>query len=551
MKHRDVRATVTFDLEPEDEAPSGVPDDAHARGTDPRPSVAGRVARTVRAWSPRRRFVVAGTLVGLAVAGFGAVRVVDAVHDQTLRARVATAPGGVVSLAHAPARLWRTEIDHPEPLALMDGLLVVSERASTTGSGIGDGLTLKALDPDDGHVRWSTTVGGARSCGTAPGPTGWGRDVGTAAELVCLTGPAGGRVVVVGEGGRVTAERALRGRTAGEVALAVPGAVLRVSRVGSPVPAPPFVDGALSAAFATRDLRVRLEDAQTGAERWAATVPGSSAPAGTAIDTMYLCSHWSADAAEVETVDDQSGLSSDIGARRVSLRACGIAATVDLATGAIVQRVDPFDPSAGWDPGAVPLDGAGYATRLPSDGSGVEVDRIWREDGSLVSDVVGPVALPSSTDGSPADVLLTNGLQGLAAFDPADATKLWVHASQGAVPIARSARVLVVAVGGDVVALAPRTGRELWNRPVLAPEPDSSGHPEQLVRAFTDGHRVVLVGLLNGGFLDGDGNGDVWLHALDLSTGELLWRVERRGPLPQSIGGRLYEVGADAVVALG
>lgn len=548
--------TVTFDLVPDDGA---VPDDggAPAGEAEVPPSAVGRLLRALAAWPRRRKVVAVTSVVGLVVATAGVVVTLDAVRDRQTSLRLAAAPGGVISLADAPEQLWRTELASPELVAVMGGLLVVADRQFWSERTDDEGVVLAGVDPVDGTVRWSTEVEGADWCGGAqPAPGGmWGGGLGEATALVCPTRLPEPGVAVVGTDGQVTARRALDGPVDGEVVLAAPGAVLRLARVGTPS------DGVLDVQtlaedFPTRDLTVRLEDAVTGVVRWETTVPGGTAPAGTPAEWVYRCTDLGSDGSSVGSVSDSNGSYSwEVRPREVWVETCGVNASLDLATGEVVRSVDAFDTTGGWDPGSVPLDGGGYATRLPRDSESDdallgEVNRVWRQDGTVVGDVTGSIALPTATDGSPADVLLTVGPAGLSAFDPADATQLWVR-TRGGQPLVRTQRVLVVQQGIDLIGLEPRTGRELWTRAPHDPGMGSSDVPVQLVRAFTDGHRVMLMGMSDNEFLDEDGTADLALSALDLATGVTVWTTQRTAPFLQSVGGRLYEIRTDALVALG
>ena len=312
-----------------------------------------------------------------------------------------------------------------------------------------------------------------------------------------------------------------------------------------------LVDGALSEAFTARDLVVRLEDAVTGDVRWETTVPGATAPAGATQDQVGQCLEWD-DAGPGDDVSDRtSGYGWDISVRWLWISACGISASLDLATGEIVRSVNPFEPGAyGWDDRVVALETGDYATRSDEVGSG-ESYHVWRQDGTVAGDIPGGPVLPTATDGSRADVLLAIGFHGLAAYDPADLSELWTRPSAAAWPYARTEHVLVTQDGTAVMGLDPRTGQTLWESDAFDARPDASGHPEQVYQAFTDGRLVVLMTLLNGGIVNDDGTADVRMRALDLATGTLRWTAERTAPLMQPIGGRLYEFATDAVVGLG
>jgi hypothetical protein len=349
----------------------------------------------------------------------------------------------------------------------------------------------------------------------------------------------------------------VEGHTDAETVLAAPEAILRVRRVGTPDDA--RYDGqVLAEDFPTRDMVVRMEDAVTGEVRWETTVPGATAPAGTAVDTMYQCTRWSADGAVAETVTDETdGFSWVLGPGWAWFDTCGVNASIDLGTGAILRSVDPFDPSTGgWDPGIVAVDGGGHAARLPypatsEAATAVETYRVWREDGTVVGDVVGPLATPTVTDGSRPQVLLTMGLSGLAAFDPGDAAPLWTLDGTGGWPVARTEHVLVVQDGFSYIAVDPRTGRERWTVPMVSPTPGDFGNQPYLVAAFTDGRRLMLVEVRDGGLVGEDGTSPLVMRALDLSTGATVWSQERTAAPPAAIDGHLYEFDATGVVRLG
>lgn len=539
--------SFAFPLVPDDEPSPGSP--LPPEGPGALAELFGRIGARLRAM-PRRRLVATGLVLAVLAAGGVATNLaLQTMSRERTDALLVTAPGGVVGLDHVPAVVWRDAAVRPRPIAVMDGLLVVA--SDRTG-----GLTVQALDPQDGAPRWTVLVDDAYTCGEGvPVP---GREVSAVAELVCVTGVNQTGVVVIDGHGKIVAQRALAGRTAsGTVAVAPGGALLRVDRVGPESPAPQLRDGVISGPLVTRDARVRLEDAVTGATRWVATVAGGSAPAGTSGDGLGQCQNVAGDDGAV-TVEPEGGWAINMGARRVWVSACGLDATFDLATGDVVLTREAFAPQElPYSPAVTELDAGGYAIQATGDqrpvGAVDTVTMVYSGAGRFVGDVDGVVAPVSVNDGSPTDLMLTTGSAGFSAYDAADAHLVWKRAVDDVgYPVARTRHVVVAVKGAGLVGLDAATGRSLWTNPLWQQRPGAQNGigASGLIKVVTDGERVVL-------FETEDGSWSsnlpfaVTMTALDVATGATLWTARTTEVLPESVGGHLYRFEQDAVVALG
>lgn len=569
---------VEFDLEPDDElphppvegarpsAPANVPEPPHARR---RPRLSTRARRRVVAGA-------AALAVGLASAGAATWSYRSGV-DLRLSEQLAVAPGGASGLAHAPLADWSASVDRPRPVAVMDGLVVVEEHPDSID---GKGITMEAVDPTSGRVRWTAVVPEGSYCGTVAGAaTAVGPQVGTTDAVVCLTGTSQDGVAVVRPDGRVTTRR-IDGRVSTGLYLPVPGGrLLRVEAVGTaprypalkPDTLPPTLDGPL----VTRDLQVRLEDASTGGTVWDIVVPGAHVPAGTVVWDPQQCVA-QPDGNAPERIEPDGTWMSDVGASIAWLSTCGTDVSIDLATGAILQQRSQFDP--GYQPWLRPvqsLDGGGYTVEDPQRGgtytvtldpgggwsttwdapSAEPTTHVYRRDGSTVGTVEGSVAQPWATDGSPGDLLFTTRKAGVSAYSVDDATRQWTAGASGDVLLLRSAGVVLLGTTAGVRAVDARTGAQRWDDPIWNIASMTSSGIQLglggLVGVFTDGRRVVLVEATSDGGLSPQNAADRRWTALDLATGRTDWVATVGGSVPQSIAGRLVRFDDHAVVGLG
>ncbi len=554
---RERASKVTFGLEPDDEhahqtrAEDAVePDPGWARAPA---DAAAHLLTTLHSWPRGRRVAVAGALALLLAGGAAVAVVIDGARERALAERLATAPGGVVGLEDPPVERWRVALDQPWPVAVVAGALVVASEDDA-------GVTLRALDPDDGAELWATDLGAHGRCGGATGLRQPGADVGVTRDLVCLRGDSSAVAVVDASGGLV-AERPVADRADDELVFPAPdSALLRIARLAPPAPEPRFEAETLLDPLVTRPARVRLEDARTGAARWEVELPAATLAAGARVGSLQACMATTG-VGETPRVDPAQGWSYELDEDRVWVSGCGADAVLDLATGAVLLTRDPFDPQTRpWEPSAVSLDGDGYATAVPPGdppGGAAGATRVWSDDGTVVGEVHGTVMLPLATDGTDPEVLFALGPHGLTAHDPADLSERWSRdpARSGRV-LLRTHREAVVASGSDVVAVDPRTGATRWTNPLWRPLPGAPsdahggvhGGPGSVVDVFTDGHRVVLVQQV--GMDDAYGVTEVRLDALDLRAGDVSWTWSTL-VAPQAIDGRLYTFGFDGVVALG
>jgi outer membrane protein assembly factor BamB len=545
-------ASVVFDLEPEPD------DDRSATGDllpdEPRTTV----WTTVRSW-PRRRVVAGATAVAVVIAAsVGTHLAVDAFRDHRTAARLAAAPGGVVDLSHAPTERWRATMPTPQPLAVVDGLLVVQESAG--GARAGAGVTLHGISLKNGRIRWTAALPDVSSCGNALSSSGLGNaDVGPATSIVCLGGSQQERVVTVGPDGEIQSERTLDAIPDVWFTQALDdGTVLRVAHTGPPATVPKVAadqaTGAwtLKSRLATRGVSIRLDDATTGAMRWERKVDGDSADAGAVLNGYGMCAMnfdgSDLDAATEVTLDVDGGWSFDVDQRWVSLTTCGVDVQVDRDTGELVHHSDTL--SGDWTPRMSALADGGYMVPLPADdpqsGGYNDRSRIVRADGSVAGEVPGPVLNPMATDGTPSDVLIVQTPTGQAAYAPGESKPRWnVPALGGGGPVlAQAAGVVVANDSSQVVALDVVTGKTLWSSRLE----DANGF---VMNAYTDGRRVVVITAVPDadGTIDGDSL-TRWT-ALDLSTGHRDWSAPAKGNFPFLVGGHLVRFEHDAVVALG
>lgn len=548
---------VAIELVPGAELP---PDEGDAGGPDAPDVPRSRLRDTLRR-VPRRRVIAAAAVAALALgAGVGVV----AVRDHRVAARLATASGGVVALDHAPRARWRVELDHPRPVAVMRGLLVVAAQPADVSEGT-DGITLEGVSLTDGRARWTTTVPGALTCGGGSALAEPHQDrVGTADELVCVTGTALDHVVVVGSDGTVTSTRPIEGRGADETLFPAPdGTLLRVEQDGSPSSVPGLRDGVLpytlDGPLVTRGAQVSLEDAVTGGTVWQAVLEGRTAPAGTALWDAGFCLTGTGEDASLH-LDLDTSPHVELGARTVWVAACGLDATLDLATGALLHGKNPFAPGYRlWNRAVQPLDGVGYAVELTDDavpgGSGDVTSRLFRDDGTVVGDVPGAADNPWASDGTPATVVLTHRVAALSAFDAQSAAERWTTRVVAGTPLlARTASTVLLVSGDELVALDARTGRTRWKNPFWESDPDLGASaqtgPAAIFDVLTDGRRAVLVETLPDETGAPSAPNLRWT-AFDLATGHVAWTATSTEGWPAAIAGHLVRLDPDAVVGLG
>lgn len=497
----------------------GRPDDDLEPEHDEAISGPSREARAPR-WG---QAAVAGGLVVVALVTWG---VTAAVHEQQRAARLLDAPGGVLSLAHAPSTRWSAATDSADATAFMPGLVVVRR-----------GTELHGLDAVTGADRWQVEVGGDPTCAS------WAWAPGTPAvvdPLVCWSGPAAGAstvTVVHADGSSST--RVLDAHV-DAVAGTVGGGLVTARRIG---PAPPtpgvaltLMDGGgytISGSLPRgQDAVVRLEDAATGAVRWERTVPFRP------VADVNSCS-------SLSVVDGKDGPSVDVTSLSLStypsliqLHGCGLEAgftpSGNLTTGDLTTS-----PDAGPSPWAVPYVDGGVLEQVGSPTGNLPVASVLRApDGTVVGRFPQQVLQPRATDGTPSDLVLA-GSSGvpLHAF-ARDGTLRWQNPRAYLDVLVRTAGVIVaqrddLAISG----LDPATGAVLWTDTGLLTGTSTASAQDFVLAAFTDGSISVIA------LAHSDGT-PTDLVALDLATGAMLWRSTVNGSWPQlvAVQGRLVEV---------
>lgn len=511
----DIGAPQTADLAGAPKAGAGLvvgrPDDDLGPGHDEATSGPSREARAPR-WG---QAAVAGGLVVVALVTWG---VTAAVHEHRRVARLLDAPGGVLSLAHAPSTRWSAATDSADATAFMPGLVVVRR-----------GTELHGLDAVTGADRWQVEVGGDPTCASwawAPGAPA------VVDPLVCWSGPATGTstvTVVHADGSSST--RVLDAHV-DAVAGTVGGGLVTARRIG---PAPPtpgvaltLMDGGgytISGSLPRgQDAVVRLEDAATGAVRWERTVPFRP------VADINSCSSLNVvDGKDGPTVDLTS-LSLSTYPSLIQLHGCGLEAgftpSGDLTT----------SPDAGPFPWAVPYVDGGLLEQVDSPGGIATVLR--GPDGTVAGPFPQQVLQPRATDGTTSDLVLagTFGVP-LHAF-ARDGTLRWQNPRAYLDLLVRTAGVIVaqredLAISG----LDPATGAALWTDTDLLTGTSTASAQDFVLAAFTDGSVAVIA------LAHSDGTPTA-LVALDLATGAVLWRSTVNGSWPQlvAVQGRLVEV---------
>ena len=533
--------TFTFDLEPDEEPPAAAD------------ALSVRRRRLPRAPGWRAVTGVAAALV-LAVGAAGPAWQPDVVRDALL----ATAPGGVLDLGHAPRQVWRVEVPHPDPVAVMRGLLVLEEDPSSVVDPDGS-LTLHGIDPATGRVRWTTVLPETRECGgaTTP-PDGGDQSVGTAGELVCLGGPQLQHVVVVGPGGAITADRAM---TPADGGLSLPlagGRVLRAVHVGRIAPAPTLTPTAgaageqwtLDAPFATAAVRVWVEDAATGAVRVSAQGPGVVFAAGATVTAGDPCVSFMNGTAVLEP---DGAWGAGVHGDRAEVETCGMGAAVDLTRPAVTfSPADPTTLASATRLDAVQLLGGGYAVEAGS-GSGATPDvhawQVFTDGGDARGFVPGQPQTAWASDGTVAPIVVA-GDTTLAAYAAGTLAERWSTATATGTEqlLAAADGVLLVARTVDVTALDTRTGKTRWTVPLYSHESrEPPVAPLGFAGVYTDGGRVVVVE--NAGGL-GAAEHTRWI-AIDVASGRTVWRATLTGPAPRAVAGHLVRFDDGAVVGLG
>ena len=544
-RRRPDHARITFALDdvasdPEQEHPEPGPDATAADHADDRPSPHGAPNRgsgigsgatggaPPRAGGARRRrlrlrLALAGaTAVGLVVAGMA---VVDAASSRGSLETLRRSVGGVEPVESAPRELWSTDAQTSGALAALPGLLVVVRDDEAV-----------AHDLDSGAVRWTVPLPRTSRCGgelelalTAPVPD---------ETLVCvtddvpsplasrtlLTTTTGGtasfpapQVTVLDADGTATTRPLDASR--GWSAPGPDGTVARFRRVGDtpavPVPTDPTT-GLPTDLSGGRAAVVTLEDARTGAVRWEHELPFVAEEGG--------CDQYSV--AEDATYADLDGGTVTRHAGLVAVRGCGVDARFTPGG----TRVD--DPDKPAD----------VVAQLPDGALLRAVDRGWaapdvtgtaavlEPDGALRWEPTGEVLVPTATDGTAGDLVLTRQVTDLVAHDAAGRPR-WenteVSSPELAYVVADGVAVVLQGMGAVLVGVDVETGRTLWTHAIDELVDDSAGPtvaPGMLHvgQAFTDGARALLAVST----WEDAQHSTTQLVALDLRDGETGWRSD-------------------------
>jgi outer membrane protein assembly factor BamB len=508
-----------------------VPDEAEVATTDvPGPGVdddtgdgkAGGVRRGAvgRAWRGTHRHTRWGVLVAT-VALVGTGLVVDAVMDRGREAALRDAAGGVVDLTLPPREVWRVDGVADEPalpggLAAVAGDVVAVQRAGE----------LLGVDLASGEPRWTVDlVDRPGVCG--PGLTFWSdtAEITQASRVVCLGESRGGgtSVMVVESDGTVLVRRELRD----SFDLAIPGpeaSVLTAQWVGAPgdvdveLQGDPMTDltvvGEIDEGY---DLRVRLEDAVTGEERWSRTVPF-----GEVLDEEQ-CVRWSTGGRTAE-LERRGVVEHAVSERLVGVAGCGVLAyfTPDghpLDLGLLTETDEESVRRVR------PLADGGFAVSAGGWGASTWEHHVLDDAGRLRFVVHGRLLDPWATSGDAADRWLVRQDEATVALD-AQGREVWRAQVPALELLARTAGVAVVLDDRDrVVGLDLADGAVLWVRDdVATPEPESSSGDRrtgEIQSVFTDGSVVATVAP---SYTDA-AVVSAW-RALDVSTGEDLWSAD-------------------------
>ena len=474
----------------------------------PEPSVlAAAPGRPVRS-RPRRRWLVAAAVTGLAGVVVGAN--VAELRAQDARTAALAGVAGVLAPADDPlTEAWRLD-DGGVYAGTVAGLVLVSR------SGAG---TLEALDSATGERRWVVDAPPGR-----PWVEQACRPVAAMADAdggQVLTGPADvdpedTRVLCVRSAVPPAPPPVIEDRVlvldgiSGEVLAAVGGRL--------PVLAVAVVEGDLLALqFDTdRHLHVTRWDALAGEQEWHWRSP----------EPMFSPGHL---------------FLTDLRRDGDLVRIEGLTvATLDLGTGSVVDDGAPLTPGTGLARTEVPLPGGRTAVWETQEVPGIGRGHVQDADGTVLHELEAPPIAPSVDDGSVPEVLVTGsaGDTLLLGLDAATGERLWTSEQAGAgalTPLVRVDGVLVVVRGDRVQALELRSGRVLWEAPA---------HPGFPHVGMTDGEHVLVVTdgatrhLVARGLRDGV---EVWRTALPADT----------QALAVTASGRLLVLTARDVVGLG
>ncbi|TFF17405.1 outer membrane protein assembly factor BamB family protein [Cellulosimicrobium funkei] len=537
----DVAGDAGPDRHPEpDPSPGPAPEEA----APPRASGAGR---------RRLRLALAGaTAVGVVVAGMA---VVDAASSRGSLETLRRSVGGVEPVESAPRELWSTDAQTSGALAALPGLLVVVRDDEAV-----------AHDLDSGAVRWTVPLPRTSRCGgelelalTSPVPDETlvcvtddvPSQLASRTLLTTTTGEAvdgtapflAPQVTVLDADGTATTRPLDASR--GWSAPGPDGTVARFRRVGdtpaAPVPTDPST-GLPTDLSGGRAAVVTLEDARTGAVRWEQELPFVAEEGG--------CDQYSV--AEDATYADLDGGTVVRSAGLVAVRGCGVDARFTPEGTRVDDPEKPADVVVQLPDGAL-LRAVGRGWAAP-DGTGAAA--VLEPDGALRWEPTGEVIVPTATDGTAGDLVLTRQVTDLVAHD-ATGRPRWenaeVNSPEIAYVVADGVAVVLQGMGSVLVGVDVETGRTLWTRTIDELVDDGAGPavgPGMLHvgQAFTDGARALLAVSA----WEDEEHSTTRLVALDLRDGEIGWRSDAASSTRYAaVQGRLLrlELGDDPTVA--
>lgn len=520
-RRRPDHARITFALD--DAAGDAGPDRHPEPGPGPGPEEAAP-SRASGAGRRRLRLALAGaTAVGVVVAGMA---VVDAASSRGSLETLRRSVGGVEPVESAPRELWSTDAQTSGGLATLPGLLVVVRDDEAV-----------AHDLDSGAVRWTVPLPRTSRCGgelelalTSPVPD---------ETLVCVTddvpSPLASRTLLTTTTGEAvdgtaslpapqvtvldadgTATTRPLDASRGWSAPGPDGTVARFRRVGdtpaAPVPTDPST-GLPTDVSGGRAAVVTLEDARTGAVRWEHELPFVAEEGG--------CDQYSV--AEDATYADLDGGAVVRSAGLVAVRGCGVDARFTPEGTRVDDPEKPADVVAQLPDGAL-LRAVDRGWAAP-DGTGAAA--VLEPDGAVRWEPTGEVIVPTATDGTAGDLVLTRQVTDLVAHD-ATGRPRWenaeVNSPEVAYVVADGVAVVLQGMGSVLVGVDVETGRTLWTRTIDELVDDGAGPavPSSMLhvgQAFTDGARALLAVSA----WEDEEHSTTRLVALDLRDGEIGW----------------------------
>ncbi|WP_456825487.1 outer membrane protein assembly factor BamB family protein [Cellulomonas sp. P5_E12] len=456
----------------------------------------------LRAWAARRpgRATSAAVVALLALAAVvvGVPRW-EATQERTAVLGEARFPGAVRSLQDPPRVRWTAAVDGSVAPLLVGDVIVAMAGPSPQGR------RLVGLNAVAGEQRWSVPLGEQPLpenvlCRTL------------VAELACVVGPAppsDRHVLVAGEPihDDGTAALLVLDPTDGTVLSRseIPGWVVATAQAGPDL---------VVATYAWGMLTVRRIDPATGAARW---------------QTQRWSTFQSASNGRVSLVA-AAGL--------VIAAGNDVTLLLDAATG---ERLPRPKGSTVADQTRLLEDGTLVRTRYRLRDAGVDaVSELSTGRGQPWASVPGVLVAPATSDGTSGLVFAAGGLADqtsggrVRAFDRASAAQEWLATAPAPEVAVDAAGRVVLRGGGGLVGLDAASGEQQWAR-TFGPS---------IGRVFTDGRRVAVE--------HDASDGTPMLSAVALDDGAPAWEV----PLPVGttrvvrLGGQLYAVGDDALVAL-